>query len=45
MLRERNQQGLGNEPIAAEYSVGTTEGEIRCRERLGGSLRYYHRAA
>jgi transposase InsO family protein len=42
---ERNHQGLGNELIVAEESVGTTEGEIRCRERLGGLLRYYHRAA
>jgi len=42
---ERNHQGLGNELIVAEECVGATEGEIRCRERLGGLLRYYHRAA
>ena len=42
---ERNHQGLGNELIQAGESVGKTEGEIRCRERLGGLLRYYHRAA
>ena len=24
---------------------GTSEGPIRCRERLGGLLRYYHREA
>jgi putative transposase len=41
----RNHQGLGNELIVAGESVGTTEGEIGCRERLGGLLRYYHRAA
>jgi putative transposase len=42
---ERNHQGLGNELIVAEAGVGAAEGEIRCRERLGGLLRYYHRAA
>jgi len=42
---ERNHQGLGNELIVAEGSAGKKEGEIRCRERLGGLLRYYHRAA
>jgi transposase InsO family protein len=43
--RERNHQGLGNELIRPEESIGKTDGEIRCRERLGGLLRYYHRAA
>ena len=43
-LRERNHQGLGNtllEPISQD------EGGLRveCRERLGGLLRYYYRAA
>ena len=42
---ERNHQGLGNQPIQPEESVGKAEGEIRCSERLGGLLRYYHRAA
>ena len=42
---ERNHQGLGNELIVSEESAGKTEGEICCRERLGGLLRYYHRAA
>ena len=42
---ERNHQGLGNELIAGEESVGQTEGEIVCHERLRGLLRYYHRAA
>jgi hypothetical protein len=37
-------QGLGNELIAPETRTlrGT---HVRCRERLGGLLRYYHRAA
>ena len=42
---ERNHQGLGNALIVREEPVGMTEGEICCRERLGGLLRYYHRAA
>jgi transposase InsO family protein len=42
--RERNHQGLGNGLIMPETSPlqGT---HVRCRERLGGLLRYYHRAA
>jgi transposase InsO family protein len=41
---ERNHQGLGNELIIRETRPlrGTP---VRCRERLGGLLRYYHRAA
>ncbi len=41
---ERNHQGLGNELIAPQcgQNGGT---HLRCRERLGGLLRYYHRAA
>src|SRR5436309_3244988 len=41
---ERNHQGLGNDLIAPERLPrdGT---RVRCRERLGGLLRYYHRAA
>ena len=42
---ERNHQGIGNTLIDPEDDVGTHGREIRCRERLGGLLRYYHRAA
>ena len=42
---ERNHQGLDNELIEPGESVGRAEGDIRSRERLGGLLRYYHRAA
>ncbi len=28
-----------------EKEIGRQEGEIRCRERLGGLLRYYYREA
>ena len=41
---ERNHQGLGNVLITPETRPlrGT---HVRCRDRLGGLLRYYHRAA
>ena len=41
---ERNQQGLGNALItpAAAVAVGI---QVRCRDRLGGLLRYCYRAA
>jgi hypothetical protein len=40
---ERNHQGIGNRLITPEPEVGGTTGEIACRERLGGTLRYYYR--
>ncbi len=40
---ERAHQDLGNEPL--ENCEGTQQGEIRCRERLGGILKHYYRAA
>ena len=41
---ERNHQGLGNDLIApAPRAVGRVG--IRCRDRLGGLLRYYYQAA
>ncbi|MCP3994194.1 MAG: transposase family protein [bacterium] len=40
---ERNHQGIGNELIDPEQTNGT--GDIVARERLGGLLRFYHRAA
>ena len=42
--RERNHQGLENK--IAEPEVGSAEkGNVNCRERLGGLLRYYDRDA
>jgi transposase InsO family protein len=38
-------QGLGNSLIEPEDGVGECRGDIECRERLGGMLRYYYRAA
>ena len=42
---ERNHQGLDNELIYPAQEMPETEGGIRCRERLGGMLRYYYRDA
>ena len=42
-LAERNHQGLENKLIAGQLSG--IVGDIECRERLGGLLKYYHRAA
>jgi hypothetical protein len=42
---ERNHQGLGNRLISAGGEVGRRAGEVHCRERLGGVLRYYYRHA
>ena len=39
----RNHQGIANELIDAEPL--SDAGEVVCRERLGGMLRFYHRAA
>lgn len=43
--RERNHLGLENQIIDPEPEVGMIAGKIECHERLGGLLRYYHRAA
>ena len=42
--RERNHQGLQNKIIEPEFGK-PDEGEVNCRQRLGGLLRYYHREA
>jgi len=42
---ERNHQGLENRIIEPGAEVGRENGEIQCRERLGGMLRYYYREA
>jgi transposase InsO family protein len=41
---ERNHQGLGNDLIDAAEDACSL-GAIRCRQRLGGLLSYYYRAA
>ena len=42
---ERNHQGLANRLIEPGEEVSRPTGEICCRERLGGMLRYYYRNA
>ena len=42
---ERNHQGLENRLIDPAHDVGSTDGAVACRERLGGLLRYYYRDA
>jgi hypothetical protein len=42
---ERNHQGLGNRLIQPGAEAGRRDGDVVCRERLGGLLRYYYRKA
>ena len=43
--QERNHQGLENKIIDPGDEVEQAAGNIECRERLGGILRYYYRDA
>jgi hypothetical protein len=42
---ERNHQGKGNVLLFPRDMNRRRQGRVRCRERLGGLLRYYHREA
>jgi transposase InsO family protein len=42
---ERNHQGLGNRLLEPANSSSPTSEPVQCRERLGGMLNFYHRAA
>jgi hypothetical protein len=43
---ERNHQGKGNLLLfPASEQTRRSDGPVRCRERLGGLLRYYYRVA
>ena len=42
---ERNHQGLGNRLILPSPAIGGEKGAMLRRERLGGLLNYYYRAA
>ena len=42
---ERNHQGRGNVLLFPRGDDRQREGPVRCRERLGGLLRYYHQEA
>jgi hypothetical protein len=43
--QERPHQGVGNTLIAPRDSVGSREGPVCVRERIGGLLRFYYRRA
>jgi transposase InsO family protein len=42
---ERNHQGLGNHLLQPQVGVGHSQAKVNRRERLGGILSFYHRAA
>jgi len=42
---ERTHQGLGNRLIMPLTATAQTVGPVQCKQRLGGLLNYYHRAA
>ena len=42
---ERNHQGLDGRIIDPPKGIGSLEGEVRHRERLGGMLNHYYRDA
>jgi len=42
---ERNHQGLDNRLIESDGRGESVIGRVACRERLGGMLRFYRRAA
>ena len=42
---ERNHQGLGNRLILPDPAHVGGGGAVQCRGRLGGTLKYYYRAA
>jgi putative transposase len=42
---ERNHQGKGNVLLFPRDMNRRRQGRVRCRERLGGLLRYYHQEA
>ena len=42
---ERHHHGLGGRLIVADEKAGGTAGRVACRERLGGTLKFYYREA
>ncbi|WP_198000803.1 integrase core domain-containing protein [Gimesia fumaroli] len=43
--KERNHQGFDHQIIEPGEEVGQSDGEIECRERLGGMMNYFYRKA
>jgi putative transposase len=44
-LAERNHQGIGNRLIEGMRDGAENAGPVVSRKRVGGMLKYYHRAA
>ena len=44
-LAERNHQGIGNRLIEGRHDGAENAGPVVSRKRVGGMLKYYHRAA
>jgi len=42
---ERKHQGLGNRLLFPRTEVPQSGGSVKCKERLGGVLKFYHREA
>jgi hypothetical protein len=42
---ERNHQGIDNRLIEQDDRAESASNAIECAQRLGGMLRFYHRAA
>ncbi len=42
---ERFHQGMDNQLLAEHEARMNDDGEVSCRERLGGLLRYYYQQA
>ena len=43
--RERNHQGMAGKLLMPDEATGRIVGRVVCRERLGGTLKYYFREA
>jgi hypothetical protein len=43
--KERNHQGFENSLIGPCSGDAANDGHVRCRQRLGGMLNFYHRIA
>ena len=43
--RERNHQGIDNRLIEPGDHAESASNAVQCHQRLGGILRFYHRAA
>jgi hypothetical protein len=41
----RNHQGLDNQSPFPEPGINRLSGKVKCKERLGGLLKYYYREA